>query len=107
MADKKKMSVAEILAAARNADSKGGAPSPKPAAPSAPEETETSPAEPAASVPVSAAESAGAPTAAKPPAQPAAGGPRPNVKDILALARAGKAATAAPAEQPAPKPSTA
>jgi cytochrome b6-f complex iron-sulfur subunit len=114
MADKKKMSVAEILAAARKADSKEGAPSPK--AESAPAaEAEASPEQPAVTESVSAAELAPVP-AANPVAKPAAGGARPSVKDILAMARAGKAGgaatpaagTAAPAaEKPAPKPAAA
>jgi cytochrome b6-f complex iron-sulfur subunit len=84
MADKKKMSVAEILAAARAADGKGGASaSPEPAAvaesPSAPEQPKAAPA-------------------AK-PAATAAGG-RPSVADILAMARA-KNQPGAAAEKPA------
>jgi cytochrome b6-f complex iron-sulfur subunit len=89
MADKKKMSVAEILAAARAADGQGGAAAP-------------APAEPAAAAPEPAESVAPAPTkpaAAKPAgAKPAAGG-RPSVADIMALARSNKGGgeTAAPA----------
>jgi cytochrome b6-f complex iron-sulfur subunit len=100
MADNKKMSVAEILAAARSADGKG-AQAPKPAV----------------------AESSEAVAPEKPPAKPAGGatpasGGRPSVSDILAMARANKAgaaaaggppaAAAAAAEKPAaPKPAAA
>jgi cytochrome b6-f complex iron-sulfur subunit len=87
MADKKKMSVAEILAAARAADGQGGQP---PAAAQPPAE------EPSAAPPPAKA-------AAKPSA-PAAAGARPNVADILAMARANKAAgeaKPAAAEKPA------
>jgi cytochrome b6-f complex iron-sulfur subunit len=88
--EKKKLSVAEILAAARKADSKGAAEA-------------AAPAEPAAEAP---AEKPAAPAAKKPAAKPAAaapGGARPSVADILAAARAEKAAGgAAPAaEKPA------
>jgi len=98
MAEKKKMSVAEILAAARAKDG-GGSAKPAPAAnPPAPEsESEASPA----------AESEAAPKAKpapKPAAAKAAGGARPSVADILAAARANKSAggEAAPAEKPKP-----
>jgi cytochrome b6-f complex iron-sulfur subunit len=110
MADRKKMSVAEILAAARAADGQGAAPpaseSPPPVADSAaekPAQTE----KPAAAAKPTAAKSAGA-----------AGG-RPSVADILAMARANKdpgkdpgAAAAKPAEaakpvKPAAKPAAA
>lgn len=77
MADKKKMSVAEILAAARAADGKGEQPAKE--APAA----ESPPAE------------ASPPKAAAKPAAPAASGGRPAVADILAMARANKAAAAA------------
>jgi cytochrome b6-f complex iron-sulfur subunit len=96
MAEKKKLSTAEILAAARKGTAApAAAPSeaPPPAA-EAPEEA------PAAEAPAAAA----SPPAAKPKAAPAAGGARPSVADILAAARAGKAgAAAAPAAKPAPK----
>jgi cytochrome b6-f complex iron-sulfur subunit len=99
MADKKKMSVAEILAAARAADSKGGQLAAEPLEPAAESATEK-------------------PAAAPKPAAPAkttagATGGRPSVADILAMARANKAAgdaaekpaaAAKPAPQPAAKP---
>jgi cytochrome b6-f complex iron-sulfur subunit len=102
MADKKKLSIAEILAAARAADGKGDAPTPTPsesaaAAPDS-EPEPAAPAKPAAEKPVGAK-----PAAAK----PAAGG-RPNVADIMALARANKGGAAAPAaEASAAKPAAA
>ncbi|RIK85225.1 MAG: hypothetical protein DCC67_04190 [Planctomycetota bacterium] len=105
MADKKKMSVAEMLAAARRADSKQGG-----LGDSATDGNADAPAEP--SVPAAAAEAAPAKRPAA-PAKPAVkpGGARPSVADMLAMARAGKAAApaaeaapAAPAEKPAPKP---
>jgi cytochrome b6-f complex iron-sulfur subunit len=87
MAEKKKMSVAEILAAARAADAKGAA-----AAPAAPQEQAA--AEPAAEQP-----------AAKPKPAAAGGGGRPSVAEILAMARAKKEAGEPAAEKPAaPKP---
>ena len=101
MAEKKKMSVAEILAAARAQS--GGA-----QAPAAAEE----PAVEAASAEAPAAEK---PPAAKPAAKPAAGGARPSVAEILAMARAKQAASppaakpaaAKPAVKPAEKPAAA
>jgi cytochrome b6-f complex iron-sulfur subunit len=87
--DKSKMSVADMLAAARKADSKGGAPTP--AASESPVESN----EPAAEV---AAKPAAA--AAK---KPAAGG-KPSVADILAMARGGAGGAAAPAAKEVPKP---
>ena len=97
MAEKKKMSVAEILAAARAADGKGE--SVKPAA-----------AEPAAEEPAGEPAAPKAKPAAKPAAAAAAG--RPSVADILAMARAKKesgepAASAPVAAKPAPKPAAA
>jgi cytochrome b6-f complex iron-sulfur subunit len=97
MADKKK-SVADILAAARKADSKGGGEDTPPAE-SAPKEA--------------AAESPPSTPAAKPsaPAAPkSAGGGRPSVAEMMAMARgekAGGAAPAAPKEKPSPKPAAA
>jgi cytochrome b6-f complex iron-sulfur subunit len=91
MADKKKMSVAEILAAARSADGKGGA------APAAPKPAAEPEAEAQAAEPVEKA----AAEKAKPAAKPAAGGARPSVADILAMARAKKEAGEAPAAKPA------
>ena len=96
MADKKKMSVAEILAAARAADGKGGTPPPQPQA-DAP--TDAGQAEaPAATAPA--------------PSRAAPAGGRPSVAEILAQARAKKepgapaakpAAEAKPAAKPAAK----
>jgi cytochrome b6-f complex iron-sulfur subunit len=108
MAEKKKMSVAEIMAAARKADAKGGAapaePKPEEAASAAATgETEEAVAKETAPAPK--------PAAAKPAAKPAlAPGQRPSVKDIMAMARAGGkgagpgAEAAAVEEKPAPKP---
>jgi cytochrome b6-f complex iron-sulfur subunit len=87
MADKSKMSVADILAAARKADNKGDAAENPPA--------ETAPAEAAAD---DAALSA--PAAKK----PAAGGARPSVAEMMAMARGEKQGGAAPAKPAAPKP---
>ncbi len=91
MADKK-LTVAEMLAAARKADAKGGAAE-----------------EPKADAP--AEESAAAPKPAAPaPKKPAAavGGARPSVADMMAMARGEKAAApAAPKEKPAAKPAAA
>jgi cytochrome b6-f complex iron-sulfur subunit len=106
MSEKKKMSVAEILAAAR---AQGGGAAQSPA---------QSPAqEPAAEEPSGATTSAPQP-AAKPaaskPAAPKPGGGRPSVAEILAAARANKGgagdqgaggeATKSAAESPKPKP---
>ncbi|HEX4148566.1 MAG TPA: Rieske 2Fe-2S domain-containing protein [Pirellulales bacterium] len=105
MAEKKKMTVAEILAAARKADSKQGE-----AAESAPaSEAPTSEPEPEIAASAEApAESPSAATPAKPVATPGAAG-RPSVSDILAAARAKPAAPPA-AKKPAaaaPKPAAA
>jgi cytochrome b6-f complex iron-sulfur subunit len=100
MADKKKMSVAEILAAARSADgNSGAAPKPSPAATS--DTDQKTAAE-------SAAEAAAPKPATAKPA-PKADGSRPSVADILAMARAKKAeGEAAPVATPAaPKPAAA
>jgi cytochrome b6-f complex iron-sulfur subunit len=104
MPDKKKMSVADILAAARSSDAKGSAGSPGAAAEAAGGE---------AGEPVAAAEpkpAAVKPAAAKSAPAPTGGG-RPSVADILAAARANKAAggeAAAPAgSEPKPKPAAA
>jgi cytochrome b6-f complex iron-sulfur subunit len=95
MAEKKKMSVAEILAAARAADAKGAAAAPAdPQEQAAPEST----AEPAL-------ERAAEQPAAKPKPAAAGGGGRPSVAEILAMARAKKeAGEPAAAEPAAPKP---
>lgn len=108
MADpKKKMSVADILAAARKADSGGGS---KPPAESAPPESAPPAEAPAASEPAAAEPVAEKkPAAPKPAAKPGA----MSVADILAAARASDkggakpAAAAAAKEKPAPKPAAA
>ncbi len=92
MADKKKMSVAEILAAARSADGKGAAASPAPASSAAQEPPAEAPAAAADQPP---AEKKSKPTPASKPAAGAGG--RPSVADILAMARAKNEAAAAPA----------
>ncbi len=105
MADKKKMSVADILAAARKKDNKGGD-VPEASAKAMPPEDVSSAAEDAvtpaaaeaAAEEAPAASSESTPGVPKPAVKP---GERPNVKDILAMARASKAAGAAPAEKPA------
>jgi cytochrome b6-f complex iron-sulfur subunit len=96
MADKKK-SVADILAAARKADSKGGGEDTPPAE-SAPEEAA------ATAHPNAPAAKPSAPAATKP-----AGGGRPSVAEMMAMARGEKAAAAptAPKEKPAAKPAAA
>ncbi len=110
MADQKKMSVAEILAAARkNSAQPAGAAPAKPAA-------ETPPPVDDAPVMAEAVAEETSPAAAspKPAAKPQAGGARPNVKDILAMARTAKAgapvaepATKAAVEKPVAKPAVA
>lgn len=103
MAEKKKMSVAEILAAARAADGKGETAAGKP--------ENAAPAESSVSVEAPSPDEVAAavkpkPAAAKPKpaaAKPAAGGARPSVADILAQARANKA----PGDQPTAKPAPA
>ena len=90
MADKKKMSVEEILAAARKLDAGGGD--------AAPEESAPEPVQEAAPAPAAAE----APAPAK-PAAPAASGGKLSTADILAAARGGKSSAAAqPAEKPQP-----
>jgi cytochrome b6-f complex iron-sulfur subunit len=103
MAEKKRPSVAEILAAARKKDGEGAGG----AGPAAEQ-----PAEPAPPVEAAAEESAAeapaesAPKPAKPKPAAAGAGGRPNVADILAAARANKGA-AAPAAKASPKPAAA
>ncbi|HVC98394.1 MAG TPA: Rieske (2Fe-2S) protein [Pirellulales bacterium] len=113
MADKKKMSVAEILAAARKADvgnkAAGSSPEPKASAESEPAASESAPSG------VSAVEPAAVETptkvekpAAKP--KPAGAAGRPSVAEMLAAARAGggtKPAAAGAEAKPAPKPAAA
>ena len=99
MAEKKKMSVAEILAAARKTDNKsGGGEAPSPASPPATEPVEPVQAE---AVEEQSEEVAPQRPAAPKAAKPAAGGAKPSVSDILAMARAqGKAKPDAPAAKP-------
>ena len=110
MAEKKKMSVAEILAAAR-AKGGGGPASPARAAvlPAPETDAEASPAgEAEATRKVTPEATPEAKPAAKPSPKPAAakaaGGARPSVADIMAAARANKSAggEAAAAEKPRP-----
>ncbi len=97
MADNKKMSVAEILAAARNADLKKAGGEPAESAPSDAPVSES--AAPESSAP---AESKAA--AAKPaPAKPVAGGARLSVAEMMAAARAEKKDGGKPAATPAAK----
>ena len=97
MADKKKMSVAEILAAARAKDGGGGQAKPAMA---------KEPAESVEQVPATPAVEAANPAAAAAKGVAAAGGGgRPSVSEILAMARAKKAAEAGgSADVTAPKP---
>jgi len=90
MVDKSKMTVAEMLAAARKADNKGGAPA--------------EPAPPAAEGESADAEAAPPPAAAPAASKPAAGG-KMSVADIMAAARAkkGDSPAAAPAAKESPK----
>lgn len=99
MAERKKMSVAEILAAARKVDGKDETAGQPTAAPTPPAEAA---ADGGSARPV--AESPAVPAAGKPAAAGSSGG-RPSVAEILALARAKKAAE--PAAEPAPKPAAA
>src|SRR3954468_19312824 len=87
MADKSKMSVADILAAARKADAPGG--SSEKHSESTPQEVAPSEVPPAAETP-----SAGATK------KPAVGGARPSVAEMLAMARGDKAAPAAAPAKP-------
>ncbi len=104
MAEKKKMSVAEILAAARAKSGGGIAPSAPAATPAADESVAESP--PAADSEASPEAKPARKPAPEPAAAKAAGGARPSVSDILAAARAKKAAAgeAAPADKPKPAP---
>jgi cytochrome b6-f complex iron-sulfur subunit len=106
MADKSKMTVAEILAAARKSDAKDGPPAKEGAVHRAPATTT------AESVPSggSAETTAPAPVAEKPakstPPKATAAGARPSVAEMLAMARGEKQAppAAAPAAKPKPTP---
>jgi cytochrome b6-f complex iron-sulfur subunit len=98
MAEKKKMSVAEILAAARKLDNKSGDVAPQ-APPSTPEPQPSEVvAEPEAAAP------APLPSSPSPSAKPPGG--KLSTAEILAAARAGKAAAKPAAPQPAAKPAT-
>jgi cytochrome b6-f complex iron-sulfur subunit len=94
MAEKKKMTVAEMLAAARKADSAAGAADAPPSQPAATGGEATPPAEPVAETPAAETPAAEAPPAK---AKPAAGGARMSVAEMMAAARAEKAKGAAPA----------
>jgi cytochrome b6-f complex iron-sulfur subunit len=100
MAEKKKLTTAEILAMARG--KAGGAPETKPA------EAKPSAAAESAAPTEAAAEAPASPPAEKPKpaAKPAAAGGRPSVADMLAMARnqGGGAKPAAEAKPAAPKP---
>ena len=89
MADKKKMSVAEMLAAARNADGQGDA------------EAEASPSE---SAPAETKDTAPQSAATEPPKKVAKPGSpdRPSVADMMAMARGEKSGAAKPAAKSAP-----
>ena len=104
MADKKKMSVAEILAAARKMDSAGGAEQAEPVESTAPaaatEQQSEAAREPAPAEPKPA-------PASKPAAKAPAGGGRPSVAEMLAMARGEKEAGAKKeSPKPAAKPAT-
>jgi cytochrome b6-f complex iron-sulfur subunit len=111
MAEKKKMSVAEILAAARKTDAAGGAKESQPAA----AESQPPAESPAAPQAETTSESPAKSAAPKPAAKSAsASGGRPSVADMLAMARAGgkakpgdeapAAAAAVVEEKPVEKP---
>lgn len=94
MADKKKMTVAEMLAAARKADGGGGAPDGESAA--------AAPMSPAEGAAPQAAPTAAASSGEKPKAIPKPGAAgRPSVAEMMAMARAGQAGGAAPVAKPA------
>ena len=99
MADKKKMSIEEILAAARKQDGGGGsAPAPKPAAaPPAAALSGANPSGDGGGEEAPAAEAAAPKPAASKPAAPAKPGSAMSVADVLAAARAAKSGAAAPA----------
>jgi cytochrome b6-f complex iron-sulfur subunit len=112
MVDKSKMTVADILAAARKADSQGAAPAGK-AKPAA-----EAPAAPAADEKVAEKAASEQPPVSSTPAPakkiPASGGGRPSVADMMAMARGAKQdGSAAPAAKessaapPAAKPAAA
>src|SRR4051812_49181456 len=89
MVDKSKMSVADMLAAARKTDSQGAAPSEKTAPAATSSEPQAKPA-PKASAPAAVA-------------KPTSAGGKPSVADILAMARANKVGDSAVVAPAAPK----
>lgn len=103
MADKSKMTVAEILAAARKADAKQGAAADASAGGAAPSEAGVEESTEAAAASATSEQPA-APSA--PSAKEASGGPRPSVAEMLARARGEKKGPPAPppSEKPAAKP---
>ncbi|MEX0713033.1 MAG: ubiquinol-cytochrome c reductase iron-sulfur subunit [Pirellulales bacterium] len=109
MAEKKKLSVAEIMAAARKADSKGAAApgskppaEPKPA--SEPVEAQSAQAASAGQEPVQQVVEQPAAAAPAPKSKPPAGGAKPSVAEILAMARAQAKDGQPPQPAAAPKP---
>ena len=104
MAEKKKMTVAEMLAAARKTDAaKGGDAPAEPAAASAGAAVTESPVteSPVVESPAEAAPAAETPAAKPKPA--AAPGAKPSIAEVLAMARANKAAAAAAPAAPVAK----
>ena len=105
MAEKKKMSVAEILAAARKSDggSSDGQTTDTPAHKAVPVEADPASVTPEPAVAKAATPEPAAPKAAAPAAKPkpAAAGGKPSIAEVLALARANKAAAAGEAAAPA------
>ena len=100
MAEKKKMTVAEILAAARKKDGgSGGEAAPPSASADTPDSEVAAPVEE-----IAAEESAPAAPAPQAPAPKLAPGQRPNVADILAMARSGQKPEAAKPAEAKPKP---
>jgi cytochrome b6-f complex iron-sulfur subunit len=96
MADKKKMSVADMLAAARKADAgEAAGDAPAPATSEGGAEDATAPEAAAPKAPAAAPKKAAA---------SGAGGGRPSVADMLAAARAGGSGAAPAAKKPAEKP---
>jgi cytochrome b6-f complex iron-sulfur subunit len=103
MAEKKKMSVAEILAAARKSDAGKSGDAPAPAAESKSPAAEAPSAAPVEtpSAPVAEKATAEKPAAPKPAAAKPAGGARLSVAEMMAAARAEKKDGGAPAPKPA------
>jgi cytochrome b6-f complex iron-sulfur subunit len=108
MADKKKMSVAEILAAARAADGSSASGNKTPAAPAAENLADAAAADAAAAEPEAVKPAGPKPAGSKSAgSKPAGGGGRPSVAEILAMARAKKDAGEAGQAEPAAKPAAA